>query len=75
MKKIVLLGYMGCGKSTIAQNLSKITEIPFLDLDVCIEKTAWRNLFSKIRASNVLRIAAISRKLYYRFGWRDSLLC
>lgn len=40
MKKIVLLGYMGCGKSTIAQNLSKITNIPFLDLDNCIEKKA-----------------------------------
>jgi len=38
MKKIVLLGYMGCGKSTIAQNLSKITNIPFLDLDKCIEE-------------------------------------
>ncbi|MDN3672235.1 shikimate kinase [Flavobacterium branchiarum] len=37
MKKIVLLGYMGCGKSTIAQKLSKIVEIPFLDLDKCIE--------------------------------------
>jgi shikimate kinase len=31
---------MGCGKSTIAQNLSKITNIPFLDLDKCIEKKA-----------------------------------
>lgn len=31
---------MGCGKSTIAQNLSKITQIPFLDLDICIEKRA-----------------------------------
>lgn len=40
MRKIILLGYMGCGKSTIAQNLSKITNIPFLDLDVCIEKKA-----------------------------------
>ncbi|MFH7018246.1 shikimate kinase [Flavobacterium sp. FlaQc-47] len=40
MKKIILLGYMGCGKSTIAQNLSKITNIPFLDLDNCIEKKA-----------------------------------
>ena len=40
MKKIILLGYMGCGKSTIAQNLSKITDIPFLDLDKCIEKRA-----------------------------------
>jgi shikimate kinase len=40
MKKIVLLGYMGCGKSTIAQNLSKITNIPFLDLDKIIEERA-----------------------------------
>ncbi|MEP6804813.1 MAG: shikimate kinase [Flavobacterium sp.] len=40
MKKIILLGYMGCGKSTIAQNLSKIINIPFLDLDNCIEKKA-----------------------------------
>ena len=40
MKKIILLGYMGCGKSTIAQNLSKATHIPYLDLDKCIEKRA-----------------------------------
>lgn len=40
MKKIILLGYMGCGKSTIAQNLSKATNIPYLDLDNCIEKRA-----------------------------------
>lgn len=40
MKKIVLLGYMGCGKSTIAQNLSKIINIPFLDLDKIIEERA-----------------------------------
>ncbi|OXA95555.1 shikimate kinase [Flavobacterium hercynium] len=38
MKKIVLLGYMGCGKSTIAQNLSKNKNIPFVDLDEFIEK-------------------------------------
>ena len=37
MKKIILLGYMGCGKSTIAQKLSKATNIPYLDLDKCIE--------------------------------------
>jgi shikimate kinase len=37
MRKIILLGYMGCGKSTIAKRLSKITQIPFVDLDKCIE--------------------------------------
>lgn len=38
MKKIILLGYMGCGKSTIAQSLSKAINVPYLDLDACIEK-------------------------------------
>ena len=38
MRKIILLGYMGCGKSTIATRLSKITNIPCLDLDKKIEE-------------------------------------
>ena len=38
MRKIILLGYMGCGKSTIANRLSKITNIPFVDLDKSIEE-------------------------------------
>lgn len=40
MRKIVLLGYMGCGKSTIAIRLSKLTNIPFVDLDKIIEERA-----------------------------------
>lgn len=38
MRKIILLGYMGSGKSTIANRLSKISSIPYLDLDKCIEE-------------------------------------
>ena len=38
MRKIILLGYMGCGKSTIARKLSNISRIPYLDLDKCIEE-------------------------------------
>lgn len=38
MTKIILLGYMGCGKSTIASRLSKITKIPYVDLDNNIEE-------------------------------------
>ena len=37
MDKIILLGYMGCGKSTIADSLSKNIKIPFVDLDKYIE--------------------------------------
>ena len=38
MRKIVLLGYMGCGKTTIAIRLSKTTNIPYVDLDKIIEE-------------------------------------
>lgn len=40
MTKIVLLGYMGCGKSTIAKRLSQLVNIPFVDLDQYIEQKA-----------------------------------
>ena len=40
MKKIILLGYMGCGKSTIAEKLSSLIQIPFVDLDKSIEAKA-----------------------------------
>ena len=38
MKKIILIGYMGSGKSTIAKILSKSMNFDFLDLDDVIEK-------------------------------------
>ena len=38
MKKIILLGYMGCGKSTIANRLSRITNIQTVDLDKIIDE-------------------------------------
>lgn len=33
MKKIILTGYMGSGKTTIGKNLSEKLNIPFIDLD------------------------------------------
>jgi shikimate kinase len=37
MNKIILLGYMGSGKSTIAKLLAQRTGLPFKDLDSLIE--------------------------------------
>lgn len=37
MKKIIILGYMGCGKSTIAKKLSSFMKVPYIDLDESIE--------------------------------------
>lgn len=38
MKKIILVGYMGSGKSTIAKILAEELQIPFIDLDQYIEQ-------------------------------------
>ncbi len=37
MNSIFLLGYMGCGKSTIGKSLAQKLNIPFMDLDEVIE--------------------------------------
>lgn len=37
--KIVLVGYMGSGKSTLGRLLAKLLKIKFLDLDDCIENS------------------------------------
>ena len=50
MKKIILLGYMGCVKSTIAKLLAEKVSLPYLDLDEIIEKrenAAVKNIFSE----------------------------
>ena len=47
---IYLMGYMGCGKSTIGRALASALEIPFLDLDEQIikqEETCVSELFQK----------------------------
>ncbi len=40
MKKLILLGYIWSGKSTIAEKLSSLIQIPFVDLDKSIETKA-----------------------------------
>ncbi len=37
MQPIFLIGYMGCGKSTLGRAVSRVTGIPFIDLDNYIE--------------------------------------
>lgn len=40
MAKIILVGYMGSGKTSVGKNLSKKTSLPFFDLDdLIVEET------------------------------------
>jgi len=47
MKRIILIGYMGAGKTTIGHALSKAIDMPFYDLDWYIE-TRMRKKVSQI---------------------------
>ena len=44
MKKVLLCGYMGSGKSTIGKNLADILGLPFLDLDAVIEQETQKTI-------------------------------
>ena len=39
MKPIFLIGYMGCGKTTLGEALAQELLIPYIDLDELIEHT------------------------------------
>ena len=57
MQKIILLGYMGSGKTTVGQNLANHLDLDFIDLDAYIE------------ASENLSVAALFEKkgeIYFR---------
>ena len=40
MKNIILVGIMGCGKTTISKLLSEKLKMPVIDMDEYIEKKA-----------------------------------
>jgi shikimate kinase len=44
MYKIILIGYMGSGKSTIGKLLSQMTSIPTFDLDQIIEEATQKTI-------------------------------
>jgi shikimate kinase len=42
--RIYLVGYMGCGKSTIGRNLADLMEMTFVDLDKYIEERYFKSV-------------------------------
>ena len=50
MSNVILIGYMGCGKSTVGKRLSYRLKMPYVDTDRLIEKkqgTTIREIFAK----------------------------
>ena len=50
MSNVILIGYMGCGKSTVGKRLSYRLKMPYVDTDKMIEKkqgTTISEIFAK----------------------------
>jgi shikimate kinase len=43
-KNIILCGFMGCGKTTLGENLKKKTGMPLIDTDAYIEKSQGKTI-------------------------------
>ena len=64
MNSIFLLGYMGCGKSTIGKSLAQKLNIPFIDLDEVIENQ---------ENESIKAIFDKKGELYFRIAERQAL--
>lgn len=59
--KIILIGFMGVGKSTVGNNLAEVLHKPFIDLDSMIEEHTGQsipNFFSKVGEGSFRTIEA-----------------
>jgi len=79
MNRIIILGYMGAGKTTIGKALSKATGMPFYDLDWYIENRMRKTIpqIFEERGEEGFRNAARScrvRECYFQLWWWHSLL-
>ncbi|MFZ4106825.1 shikimate kinase [Flavobacterium sp.] len=67
MKKVVLVGYMGSGKSVISAMLAQKTGIEFVELDEQIEKKCGMSIATIFAAKGELYFRKIERELFLEF--------
>lgn len=70
--KIILLGYMGSGKSIVGNQLAKTLSIKFIDLDRFIERAEGHNITEIFESKGELYFRAQERK-YLEVLLKDSL--
>ena len=63
MKPLFLVGYMGCGKSTIGRKLSRALHLSFVDTDNCIEEREGATVFDIFHYEGEERFRAIEREV------------
>jgi len=67
MKKVVLIGYMGSGKSVVSAMLAQKTGIEFVELDEHIEKKCGMSVADIFATKGELYFRKIERELFLEF--------
>ena len=65
MKKIVLIGYMGSGKSTIGKLLQTKIDFEFFDLDEIITKDLGEEIKNKVNNPNSKVAFSVKRNFFF----------
>lgn len=71
MKPVFLIGYMGCGKTTVGEALAQELNVPYIDLDQLIEDSCGmsvvnifqqmgENRFRQMESSSLRQVASMS---------------
>ncbi|MFT3794047.1 shikimate kinase [Flavobacterium sp.] len=71
MKKIILLGYMGAGKSVVAQLLSQKTALPWVDLDQMIEEKEQATISDIFEKQGEIKFRKLEHALFQQLMQND----
>ena len=66
MKPLFLIGYMGCGKSTLGRRLARRLGAEFADTDALIERREGASVADVFRYDNMARMNAAGFTVYLR---------
>ncbi len=62
-RSIILIGLMGCGKTTVGRELSKTLGMPFLDMDALIEEQIGKSISAIFHDEGEARFRALETAL------------
>src|SRR5690606_38082227 len=67
MKKIILVGNMGSGKSVVGERLAKISDLEYYDLDQIIEKSEGKPITDLFQNKGEIYFRKVESQLYREF--------
>ena len=74
MKRVILVGFMGCGKTTLGKKLAKHIDVPFIDSDAEIEAHYQKTIGELFTEKGELNFRAIENEFIHTLNDRDDFV-